>query len=187
MCSSGLGRPNYNWPTHVAPSVSQPKTLLPTLTSQTSAKAKNDRKPNVKNPSLVEGQADHQVHDQVGEWPGPDHHQTDVKVYAQYTQVTAHHHHHVAQLEEALIRWLRLTHKCAWCWEKHPWKLFQNHCQNWEDRQQHRSTPSTIQLIKSRAALKWQSFKTNKFNMLMIKCPDYISFNPDGEWSHAPH
>jgi hypothetical protein len=46
--SSGLGRPNYNWPTHVAPSVSQPKTLFPALTSQTSAKAKNDRKPNVK-------------------------------------------------------------------------------------------------------------------------------------------
>ena len=56
------------------------------------------------NTRLVEGQADHQVHDQVGELPGPDHHQTDVKVYAQYTQVTAHHHHHVAQLEEALIR-----------------------------------------------------------------------------------
>jgi hypothetical protein len=30
-------------------------------------------------------------------------------------------------------------------------------------------------------ALKWQSFKKNKFNILMIKCPDYISFDPDGE------
>ena len=62
------------------------------------------QKPNIKNPSLVESQAHHQVHDHVGEWPGPDHHQTDVKVYAQYTQVTASHHNHVAQLEEALIR-----------------------------------------------------------------------------------
>jgi hypothetical protein len=73
-------------------------------------KAKNDQKPNVKNPSLLEGQADHQVHDHVGEWPGPNYHQTDVNVYAQYTQVTAHHHHHVAHLEEALSRCLRLTH-----------------------------------------------------------------------------
>jgi hypothetical protein len=53
----------------VAPSVSQLKTLFPTLSSQTFVKAKH-----VKNPRLVEGQADHQVHDQVGEWPGPDHH-----------------------------------------------------------------------------------------------------------------
>ena len=29
---------------------------------------------------------------------------------AQYTQVTVHHHHHVAHLEEALSRCLRLTH-----------------------------------------------------------------------------
>jgi hypothetical protein len=69
--------------------------LFPTLTSQTSVKAKNDQKPNVKNTRLVEGQADQQNHDQVGEWPGPDHHQTDVKVYTQYTQVTTHHRHHV--------------------------------------------------------------------------------------------
>ena len=64
----------------MAPSVSQPKTLFPTLNSQSSVKAKNDRKPNVKNPSLVEGQADPQVHDHVGEWPVPNHHQTDVNL-----------------------------------------------------------------------------------------------------------
>ena len=129
--SSGLGRPNYNWPTHVAPSVSQLTTLFPTLTSQTSVKAKTDRKPNVKTTHLVNGQADHQVHDQVEEWLGPDHHQTDVKVYAQYTQVTAHNHHHVAHLEEALTRCLRLTHTSVTDVERNILaRLFQNHCHN---------------------------------------------------------
>lgn len=94
-------------------------------------KAKTDRKPNVKTTRLVDGQADHQVHDQVEEWLGPDHHQTDVKVYAQYTQVTAHNHHHVAHLEEALTRCLRLTHTSVTDVERNILaRLFQNHCHN---------------------------------------------------------
>jgi hypothetical protein len=118
---------------HVAPFVSKPKTLLATLTSQTSVKAKNNQKPNVKNPSLVKGQADHQFHDHVGEWPGPNHHQTDVNVYAQYTQVTVHHHHHVAHLEEALTRCLRLTRTSVPDVERNILGLarfFQNHSHN---------------------------------------------------------